>query len=337
MTRVAPRRGLAVAALVAATTLAACTGNTADEPESSPTPAIAATEATTTAETLVEKAAAARLDTSKGGDAAREAVYSGAALESANAYAKSLTALKESERDQQALSTDAEVLAVSRVEESPRQILVRGSREKSGDPVLFLLQSEDGDEDFSIVAEAAVLPESQLAALDPTSIGSPSYERVKLTADPQDVLAAYAESVNYPDPKESPLVEADPLSDQLRATAKSQGEALGDRGVFTQTHTVDEIIGGLGLKDGDGAVVFANLQRDDLIALRRAAKLTPSKDVRAITGIKQITSEAQLTSNEIVAVVIPSAAAADSTSTGGAGGSSTAIAAWDQLVSGDGR
>ena len=336
MTRVAPRRGLAVAALVAATTLAACTGNTADEPESSPTPVIAASEATTTAKAVIEKAAKARLDTSKGGDEAREEVYAGAALESANAYAKGLPALKDSEKDQQALSTEAEVLAVSRVDE-PRQILVRGSRDKSGDPVLFLLQAEDAGDDFMIVAEAAVLPESQLDALDTTTIGSPSYDRVALTAEPQDVFAAYAESVNYPDPKESPLVEADPLSDQLRATAKSQAESLGDRGVFTQTHTVDEIIGGLGLRDGEGAVVFATLERDDLIALRRAAKLTPSKDVQAITGIKQITSEAQLTSNEIIAVVIPSASAADSTGTGGAGGSSAAIAAWDQLVSGNGR
>jgi hypothetical protein len=59
--------------------------------------------------------------------------------------------------------------------------------------------------------------------------------------------------------------------------------------------------------------------------MRSPLKLTPAKDVIAITGVKIITTEAQLTSNEIVAFVIP------------ASGAARAIAAWDQLVSGSGH
>jgi hypothetical protein len=79
------------------------------------------------------------------------------------------------------------------------------------------------------------------------------------------------------------------------------------------------------LKDGKGAVVFAHLVRDDSIAMRTPMKLTPAKDVTAITGVKLITTEAELTSNEIVAFVIPET------------GSARVIASWEQLVSGSGR
>ena len=70
------------------------------------------------------------------------------------------------------------------------------------------------------------------------------------------------------------------------------------------------MVGGLRLKGGSGAVVFADLVRDDAIALRQAAKLTPAKDVTLLSGLKLITTEAKLTTNETVAMVIPSTGAA---------------------------
>jgi hypothetical protein len=54
-------------------------------------------------------------------------------------------------------------------------------------------------------------------------------------------------------------------------------------------------------------------------------KLKPAKDLTLLTGIKQITTEADLTSNEIVAFVIP------------ASGQARVVAAADQLVDGTGR
>ena len=71
--------------------------------------------------------------------------------------------------------------------------------------------------------------------------------------------------------------------------------------------------------------MFAHLVRTDNIAMRQATKLTPSKDLTLLTGIKQITSEASLNSNQIVAFVIPTTGAA------------RVVAGWDQLVGGTGR
>ncbi len=65
--------------------------------------------------------------------------------------------------------------------------------------------------------------------------------------------------------------------------------------------------------------------RTDNIAMRQPTKLTPSKDLTLLTGIKQITSEASLHSNQIVAMVIP------------ATGAARVVAGWDQLVGGTGR
>ena len=70
---------------------------------------------------------------------------------------------------------------------------------------------------------------------------------------------------------------------------------------------------------------FAQLVRSDAIAMRTPVKLTPAKELALLTGIKRITTEANLRSNEIVAIVIPPS------------GQARIIAASDQLVAGSGR
>jgi hypothetical protein len=138
-------------------------------------------------------------------------------------------------------------------------------------------------------------------------------------------VAAFAASVKYPKPTATKLLAADPLSEQLRQSAVAQSQALNNQGAFTQEHEPKGVVGGLRLKDGKGAIVFAHLVRNDAIAMRTPVKLTPAKDLTLLTGIKQITTEANLTSNEIVAIVIP------------ASGQARIVAAADQLVAGSGR
>lgn len=324
-TRRTRHRGFAAAVLTVAS-LAACTGNADDRTEVQRTPAVAPSAATTTATSVMEQASTARVDATPAGDAARAEVYAGPALESANAFAKALAVKTPAERADAELAPDAKVLAVSAAPTVPQQILVQASRKKTGDAVLVLLQAEKAGAPFKIVAETPMLPQAKLDALDPSTSGSaPLDDTSGLAAAPKDVVAAFAASVAFPDPKTSNLIAADPLSDQLRSSAVAQSKTLGAGGVFTQTHTPGEILGGLKLKDSKGAVVFAHLVRDDRIAMRRPVKLTPAKDVTAITGVKLITTEAELTTNEIVAFVIPET------------GSSRAIASWEQLVSGSGR
>lgn len=325
MTRAATARRGFVAAVLTAVSLSGCIANT-DEPNVVSSPAVAPSAAATTATAVLAEAAKARLDTTAAGDDARAKVYSGPALESANALAKALAARTDAQKAEVELSGDAKVVAVSTAPSLPQQVLVQTTKKKSGDAVLVLLQAEKAGAPFRIVAETPMLPGAKLDALDPTTSGSaPVKDTAGLAVPPQQVVKAFADSVAFPNPKTSKLLAADALSDQLRASAAAQAKSLGEGGVFTQVHEPGAILGGLKLKGGKGAVVFALLVRDDRIAMRHAVKLTPAKDVTAVTGVKLITTEAELTSNEIIAFVIPTS------------GKARVVAASDQLVDGTGR
>jgi hypothetical protein len=329
MPRPAIRRALA-AALASAAMLSACTGNSDDGTDGtgvSATPAVAPETAASTASTAVAAAATSSLDATAAGAAARDKAYAGAALQSANAYAKTLPGRTAAEKaDAELASTGVKVLAISRGGDNPKQILAQTTLKKTGAAVLVLLVADQAGGAFKAVAVTPMLPDAKLDALDPTSDGSPAIADGKgLVASPDDVVAAFAASVKFPKPTAAKVLAGDPLSDQLRQSAIAQSKALNNQGAFTQEHQPKGVLGGVRLKDGNGAIVFAHLVRHDAIAMRTPVKLTPAKDLTLLTGIKQITTEADLTSNEVVAIVIP------------ASGQARIVAASDQLVAGSGR
>ncbi|WP_353510611.1 hypothetical protein [Intrasporangium sp.] len=321
------RRRALVAALATLALLSACTGNADERAESTPTPAVAATAAASTADTTLKAAVAALSDTSPTGEAAREAAFTGPALESANAWAKTLPGKTPQQKADAELATSgAKVIGVSRVGDEPKQLLVQTTLEKSKAAVLALLLSDGAGQEFKVAALTPMLTEARVDALDTTSIGSePIGSGEGLAMTPDEATQALADSLRYPDPKETTALVEDPFSAQLRQSAAAQAKAISATGTFTQSHQPKEVIGGLRLKDGSGALVFAHLVRTDNIAMRQPTKLTPSKDLTLLTGIKQITSEASLNSNQIVAFVIPTTGAA------------RVVAGWDQLVGGTGR
>lgn len=327
MPRPAMRRALA-AVLASAALLSACTGNSDDGTDgtgASATPVVAPDAAATTASSAVAAAASSSLDATAAGTAARAKAFAGVALESANAYAKTLPGRTAAEKAEAELATTGvKVLAISREGDNPKQILAQTTLKKTGAAVLVLLVDQSGA--FKAAAVTPMLPDAKLDALDPTTDGSPAVAKGKgLVATPDDVLAAFAASVKFPKPTASKVLAADPLSEQLRQSALAQSQALKNQGAFTQEHDPKGVIGGLRLKDGNGAIVFGHLVRHDAIAMRTPLKLTPAKDLTLLTGIKQITTEADLTSNEVVAIVIP------------ASGQARVVAASDQLVAGSGR
>jgi hypothetical protein len=321
------------AALACAAMLSACTGNSDDGtagtagPGASATPVVAPDAATTSAAAAVAAAATASLDATPAGAAARQKAFVGAALQSANAYAKTLPGRTAAEKaDVELATTGTKVLALSRAGDEPAQILAQTTLKKTGAAVLVLLVREASGGTFRAAAVTPMLPDAKLDALDPTSDGSAAVaEGADLSADPDDVVAAFAASVAFPDPKPTTVLAPDPLSEQLRQSARAQSQALDSRGAFTQEHAPKGILGGLRLKDGKGAIVFAHLVRSDAIAMRSPVKLTPAKDLTLLTGIRTITTEAALTSNEIIAIVVP------------ASGPARIVAASDQLVAGSGR
>lgn len=327
MPRPSVRRSGAVVAIMSLALLGACTGNSPDETNVGPTPAVAETAATSTANSVMGAAIGALANTGGSGDEARAAAFSGSALTAANAWTKALSARTDAQREDAAISpTGSKVLGVSRAGVTPKALLVQASLLKSGAPILVLMQTEAGADDFKVAAMAPVLPDATVDALDGLDVGSgPIGDGANLAAQPDALITAWAGSVAFPDPTKTDLLEADPFTDQLRKNAASQAKALGADGVYTQEHTAGEVIGGLRLADGVGAIVFADLQRTDQIALRNAKKLTPSRDFTLLTGVKTITSEASLDFVESVAFIIP------------AEGTSRIVAATDQLVDGSGR
>jgi hypothetical protein len=228
--------------------------------------------------------------------------------------------------DAELSSQGVKVLGVSRAGDKPAQILAQTTLKKTGAPVLVLLTATTPAGPYQVAALTPVLPSAEIASFDPTIDGSPAIADGKgLAATPDEVVASFADSVRFPGPATSKLLAVDPLTEQLRQSARAQSQALNNQGAFTQEHEPKGVIGGLRLKDGKGAIVFAHLVRNDAIAMRTPVKLTPAKDLTLLTGIKQITTEANLTSNEIIAVVIP------------ASGQARIVAASDQLVAGSGR
>lgn len=330
MPRTATRRRALAAALACAAMLSACTGNSDDGSSGTAgagTPAVAPEAAQTTATSAVTAAATSSLDATAAGAAARDKAFVGAALQSANAYAKTLPGRTAAEKaDTQLATTGVKVLAISRGGDAPQQVLAQTTLKKTGAAVLVLLVGGQNGAPFKAAAVTPMLPDAKLDALDATTDGSAAVgDGSGLVAKPDDVVAAFAASVKYPKPTATKLLAADPLSEQLRQSAVAQSQALNNQGAFTQEHEPKGVVGGLRLKDGKGAIVFAHLVRNDAIAMRTPVKLTPAKDLTLLTGIKQITTEANLTSNEIVAIVIP------------ASGQARIVAASDQLVAGSGR
>lgn len=306
--------------------LSACTGSS-DGETGSGSPAMAAETAQTTAASAVSAAATSSLDATPAGAAARQKAFVGAALESANTYAKTLPGRTAAEKAEAELATSSvKVLGVSRSGDKPQQILAQTTLKKTGAAVLVLLVADTPGGPFKAAAVTPMLPDAKLDALDPATDGSAAIGDGKgLATRPQDALAAFAASVKYPDPTATKVLADDPLSEQLRQSARAQSQALNNQGAFTQEHDPKGVLGGLRLKGGNGAIVFAHLVRNDAIAMRTPVKLTPAKELTLLTGIKQITTEANLTSNEIVAIVIP------------ASGQARIVAASDQLVAGSGR
>ncbi|MEO7132015.1 MAG: hypothetical protein ABIZ07_11625 [Dermatophilaceae bacterium] len=329
MPRPALRRHGVLTALLCAVSLAACTGNGGDGTQDSPPtpPAVAPAVAASTTTSVLTKLVSAASDVTPAGATARAAVLVGPALESANAWAKVLPGHTAEEKAAQELSPeDAKVLAVSRGPQYPHLILVQTTLKQTSDAVLVLIASEQAGDDFKVAAVTPLLPGATVDALDPVELGSARLgDGSGLAATPDQVVTAFAQSVKYPDPVATQLLDADSLSEQLRKSATDQAAALGSAAVYTQTHTPGGVLGGFRLKGGNGALVFANLVRDEAIAWQSPTKLTPGKDFTALTGIKAITSEAKLTSNEILAIVIP------------ASGKARVVAASDQLVAGSGR
>ena len=215
------------------------------------------------------------------------------------------------------------MLGISRSTDLPQQLLVQTTLKKSGAPRARPAHVGAGRGPVHRRGPHAGPSGALYDALDPLTGPGAVGDGAGLAATPDDVAKAYADSLRYPEPVPTTVLETDALRNSWPSYSRS---GRGDQGPgHLHADEPESIIGGLRLQGGDGAIVFAHLVRSDAIALRSPVKLTPSKDLTLLTGIKQITTEAKLTSNRIVAFVIP------------ATGKARVVAASDQVVDGTGR
>ena len=182
MPRAATRRRALAAALACAAMLSACTGNSDDgtpAPASRrPLPSLRTPPQTTAA---VGRGCSGDVVARRHGRRAQlpgSKAFVGAALQSANAYAKTLPGRTAAEKaDAELATTGVKVLAISRGGDTPQQVLAQTTLKKTGAAVLVLLVGGQAGAPFKAAAVTPMLPDAKLDALDPTTDGSAAVAR----------------------------------------------------------------------------------------------------------------------------------------------------------------
>ncbi len=312
MTRHRARLTAALGALALAAGLAGCTSiaGVTDAPTATVGGVVSAAQAQTLAARVVQTAQQAAAAPGADGDALRDTAFTGDALVSAKADAKLAPTLTQEQKDALTLTGAVPtVLAVSSGDAYPRVMVVQTTRAKSGLPVLSLLTTPDARTPFKIAVSAPMLPSSEVPAFDQLTTGAPVLgdDASGLAVDPDKLLAAYAASLAFP----APAATTDrPFSDDafaatLRQAAKAQNDALSGVGSFTQQHQAKDVVGGLRLAGGKGALVFTVMTRKDTLLNRTQGTITPSPQFQALTGLTTIKAEAVQDSVEMVLFVVP--------------------------------
>ncbi|MEP6629476.1 MAG: hypothetical protein ABJA89_03350 [Lapillicoccus sp.] len=313
MTRPTTRLTAALGAVALAAGLSGCASiaGVTDAPTATVGGALAASQAQALAAQVVQTAQKAAAAPGADGDALRDTVYTGDALVAAKADAKLAPTLTQEQKNALTLTAAAPtVLAVSSGEAYPRVMVVQTTRATSGLPVLSLLTTPDARTPFKIAVGAPMLPSSEVPAFDQLTQGAPVLgdDATGLATDPEKLLAAYAASLSFPAPAAAaadPPFGDDAFAARLRQSAKAQNDALSGVGTFTQQHQAKDVVGGLRLAGGKGALVFAVMTRKDTLLNRTQGTITPSPQFQALTGLTSIKAEAVQDSLELVLFVVP--------------------------------
>jgi hypothetical protein len=301
---------LGALALTAGLSGCASIAGVTDVPTATVGGALAASQAQALAAQVVQTAQKAAAAPGADGDPLRETAYTGDALVAAKADAKLASTLSQDQKDALTLTAAAPtVLAVSSGEAYPRVMVVQTTRAKSGLPVLSLLTTPDARTPFKIAVSAPMLPSSEVPAFDQLTKGAPVLgdDATGLAVDPEKLLAAYAASLAFPAPTaaaDAPFGD-DAFAAKLKQSAKAQNDALSGVGTFTQQHQAKDVVGGLRLAGGKGALVFAVMTRKDTLLNRTQGTITPSPQFQALTGLTSIKAEAVQDSLELVLFVVP--------------------------------
>ena len=261
--------------------------------------------------TAAEKATAAP---GAEGDAVRAMAFTGEALIAAQADARLAATVSAEVRNARALTASPPVvLAVSRGLDYPRSMVVQTTRAPSSLPVLHLLTTPDVRTPYRIAASTLMLPSAAVKVFDKVAQGSPALgDGSGLAVRPEDLSKRYAASLAFPavaspadaSPADAPFTE-DTFATGVRASAVSQSQRLAHIATLTQQHELADVMGGLRVAGGKGALVFAVLDRRDSVVNRPGVVVTPLPAFTALTGLTTVTAEASQHTLEFVAFFVP--------------------------------
>ena len=266
--------------------------------------------------TAAEKATAAP---GAEGDAVRALAFTGEALIAAQADARLAATVSAEVRNARALTASPPVvLAVSRGLDYPRSMVVQTTRAPSSLPVLHLLTTPDVRTPYRIAASTLMLPSAAVKVFDKVAQGSPALgDGSGLAVRPEDLSKRYAASLAFPavaspadaSPADVSLADAsftdDTFATGVRASAVSQSQRLAHNATLTQQHELADVMGGLRVAGGKGALVFAVLDRRDSVVNRPGAVVTPLPAFTALTGLTTVTAQASQHTLEFVAFFVP--------------------------------
>ncbi len=277
---------------------------------STPTPAGAETpqQATDLAAKAMTAAVAAVAAPGADGKAAREAAFTGSALEAANAQNALLGALTAAEKDNPVLSdVDPAVLTVSQGTAYPRAILVKTTRRTSGFPLVTLLVAADAQQGYRVAGWATLLPGATLTGFADLESGSAFVtSAAEVGPSIQGTLTDYAASLAYPPPPalEHAFVE-DSYAATVRQAAKAQADALGSAGSVSQQHDFQGVLGAFRLPGEQGSIVVTRMDRKDVLQEKTANAFTPTKKFTALSGKTVIDTQATQQTVEYLLVRFP--------------------------------
>ncbi|MFX0538034.1 hypothetical protein ACQBAT_03600 [Ornithinimicrobium sp. Y1847] len=204
---------------------------------------------------------------------------------------------------------EANVLAISREDDTPEQLILVQTVPEDEVPLLHLMASEDGESsNFRIIWEAPMLPGTSVPTFDRRSVGSPTQDRGAgdLAEAPRDTLRTLAGYINWPQPDETPDYRTHGYSPAVRRAAESQAAAVEGQATLQERNwLVSDDIRTLLFEDGS-AFIMGSLLRDTKFTVNQGAVLTPPEAFTVFADSDSLSQEAVLRTTIMVGMRAPS-------------------------------
>lgn len=199
---------------------------------------------------------------------------------------------------------DANVLAISRDDDSPRGYIVAQTVPESGVPELHLIASQQRGAEWRIVWSAPMLPETEVNTFDSRSEGSPVLRsgRGDLRNAPGAAVDQLLEVMEYPQVDDPPRIKSNGFAPAIRQAIEEQTWAVDEQATLEQDYSLREgSLRPIEFADGS-AMIFPVLERTSTFHVRDGMLLDPSAEFTHYTGVSSVENSAEVDSLIFVAM-----------------------------------